>query len=143
MCLLPTCYRNQRKVGILTEIVHKGSKLSVTLETEGVTKEWKVDDPYHETATELKHGAKRIHIASLFAHGVGPWQFHIPDASHPQKPNSFRDLAVARKASGNYGTEIACEETHTLVQAKQRRIDKLKELAKTRGSTKRMKCLDF
>lgn len=127
----------------MSEIEHKGSKIKVNVAAEGITKSWQIDDPYHEVATELKSGAKRVHVASLFQAGEGPWQFHVADSHSANKPNSFRDLAVARAASGSFGNEQADEEEHSLVQAKQARLDKLKALAKSRGSTKRKKSLEF
>lgn len=127
----------------MTSIEHKGSKLSVDVSADGIAKDWNIDDPYHEVVTEIKRGAKRVHVASLFARGQGPWQFHVHDSINPKKQNSFRDLAIARQAAGNYGAELADEGVHTLVQAKQHRIDRVKALAKSRGSTKRKRHLDF
>lgn len=127
----------------MTEIEHKGSKLKVDVSDERITKEWKIDEPYHEVQTELKFKAKRVHVAAYFDQGKGPWQFHVADSGNMKSPNSFRDLALPRYATGNYGTEMAREDRHTLTQAKQDRVDKMKALAKAKGSTKRQRDLDF
>lgn len=88
-------------------------------------------------------GAKRVLVASLSKAGEGPRQFHVTDSHNASKPNCFRGLALARVATGSFGVEEADEVEHTLLRARQQRVDKLKALAKSRDSTKRKKSLYF
>lgn len=96
----------------------------------------------HEVQTELKFKAKRVHVAASFDQGKGPWYLHVEDSGNMKSPSSFRDLAMARYATGNCA-EKARGDRYTLTQAKQHRVDKMKALAKARGSTKRKRDLDF
>lgn len=123
--------------GVLLSITHRGSKMKKNVEFDGVTRAWTLHDPCHEMLTELKCGAKRMHIASLFDEGTGPHQFHIADSANIKRVNSFRDLAVARAVSGQLCNEKACESAHGLTVAKSMKADKMKALAKARGTTKR------
>ena len=101
-------------------------------------------DPCHELDTELKFGAKRVHVAEYFQKGTGPWQFAITGSGNAKtEVNSFKDLAVARSVSGVFGTEKANEVEHSLIQAREKKVDKMKAAAKARGGTKRKLELHF
>ena len=91
-----------------------------------------MSEPCHEVLAELTHGAKRVHLASLDEAGCGPHQFHIADSANQKKPNSFRDLAVARASSGDPGLERADETSNALTLASQLKSEKLRALAKSR-----------